>query len=206
MTAVIKSLAGTSSGLCIEYEELLCPNHTPRFWNGKLVQPSLIVTHSAECCETWEAADSLAKWVLGPDRPKASWNFACANADITMSVPVELQAWHAGPVNPYSIGVELAGKASQTAEQWADEYSTQQLTLYSMLTAVLCEIYQIPVRLVTPEELRRNHMAGVQSRGLCGHDTVTQALSGTHTDPGHGFPWDKFVQMVQTKSIGAPDE
>lgn len=206
MSGVVKSLAGTASGLCVEYREILTPNSSPRFWNGKLVAPTLITMHTAECGEVADGAENLATWGASANRPKASWTFAVANADITMSVPLNRLAWHAGPINPYSVGIELVGRAAQTADQWHDQYSNEQRTLASMLVAVLCESLQIPVRRVTPEELKRNHLAGIQSRGICGHADVTKALGGTHTDPGPCFPWDEFLEMVHNRAVGAPDD
>lgn len=206
MTATIKSLAGTSSGLCVEYREIASPNSNARFWLGKHVQPTLIVLHTAECGEAASAADSLATWDAGATRPKVSWHFAVADADITCSVDPGLCAWHAGPVNGYSIGIEHAGKAAQTAEQWADEYSTNQLRLSAMLTAVLCEIYQIPVRRIEPEAIATEHKAGRQPRGICGHIDITKSLGGSHTDPGPNFPWQSYLDRVRLIALGAPEE
>lgn len=203
---IIKSLAGTASGLCVEYREILSPNSNPRYWLGKPCKPSLIVIHTAECGEVASAADSLAKWDAGKDRPKASWHFAVADADITCSVDPKLCAWHAGPVNGYSIGIEHAGKAAQTEQQWHDEYSTNQLRLSAMLVAVLCEIYQIPVTLLDSEHIALEHRAGRQPRGICGHIDITHALGGTHTDPGPNFPWGEYLDRVRTIAIGAPSE
>jgi N-acetyl-anhydromuramyl-L-alanine amidase AmpD len=204
MVGIIKSLAGTDSGECIEYEELDSPNHNPRFWNGKLVKPSLIVIHTAECGETDAAPENLAIWDAGVNRPKASWNFAVGDISITCSVPPELLAWHAGPVNPYSIGIEHAGRADQTAELWADDYSTKELILSVSLCVVLCEKFQIPVRIVDVDELKANHNAGKQSWGICGHHTITEALSGSHYDPGPNFPWNDYISKIATRAIGAP--
>ena len=205
MGRIIKSLAGTVSGECFEYEEIISPNHNPRFWNGKLVKPSMIVIHTAQCGEVSSAPENLGDWDAGASRPQASWNFAIGNGSVSCSVPIELLAWHAGPVNAYSIGIEHAGKAEQTPEQWADEYSTAELNLSVLVCVVLCELLQIPVRLIEANELRENHHAGKQSWGICGHHTVTQALSGTHTDPGPNFPWDDYMARIKARALGAPN-
>lgn len=202
----LKTLCGTESGMAIEYRELESPNHNPRFWLGRLFKPTLIVIHTAECAETAGAPDALAEWDAGPNRPKASWHFAVGDGLITCSVDPSLLAWHAGPVNPYSIGIEHAGRAAQTSEQWHDEYSTHQLRASADLVAVLCEIYQIPARLVSYSELQVNHKRGVASRGICGHADVTRALGGTHTDPGVAFPWVEYQAMIFETAKGAPLE
>ena len=206
MSGAIKSIAGTASGLCVEYREIDSPNCNPRYWLGKRCQPTLIVIHTAECGEIANAAENLAQWDAGSERPKASWHFAVADADITCSVDPALSSWHSGPVNGYSIGIEHAGKAAQTAEQWGDEYSRNELELSAKLVAVLCEIYQIPVMKLEPHEIALAHHAGVQPRGICGHWDVTRALGGTHHDPGPDFPWDSYMARVREIAIGAPQE
>ena len=206
MSAIIKSLAGTSSNLCVEYREILSPNSNGRCWLGQRVKPTLIVIHTAECAEVASAADSLAKWDAGASRPRASWHFAVADADITCSVDPGLCAWHAGTVNGYSIGIEHAGRAAQTAEQWADEYSRNELELSAKLVAVLCEIYQIPPAKLIPHDIAWEHHAGRQPRGICGHDDITRSLGGTHTDPGLAFPWQSYIDRIRSIATGAPDK
>jgi N-acetyl-anhydromuramyl-L-alanine amidase AmpD len=204
MAGVIKTLTGTDSGISVQYEEIDSPNHNPRIWNGKFVKPSLIVIHTAECSQTPQEPENLATWDAGASRPQASWHFAVGNQSITCSVPIELLAWHAFSVNPYSIGIEHAGHAAQTVEDWANDYSIAELALSVNLCTVLCESLQIPVRIVSADELKANHHAGIQSWGICGHDTVTKALAGSHVDPGPNFPWDNYISQIATSATGAP--
>jgi N-acetyl-anhydromuramyl-L-alanine amidase AmpD len=194
-------ITGLTDGLQAAVNWVACPNFTrPR--RGII---SLIVMHTAEMAEIATAAEALAKWVSGPMRPQnASWHFAVDENSATQSVEMADEAWHAGPVNPVSIGIEMAGFAVQTREQWADQYSTYELAIAAGLVAVLCERFVVPVRRVTVEELHYGCKSGQWPTGIVGHVDVTRAISGSHTDPGPNFPWDGFLNSVRSFAQAAP--
>lgn len=193
-------LCGLTEGLQAVVDWRPSPNFTRR----RTRDVRLICIHTAECAESSTAAESLAAWVAGPARPKASWHFALDEDSVTQSVALDCESWHAGPINPWSVGIELAGRANQTVAQWGDLYSGYELAICSGLVAVLCEVYRIPVRRVSVDELRAGYRAGDPPRGLVGHVDVTRAISGSHTDPGPNFPWDAFLQRVAFFAQKAP--
>lgn len=194
---------GLTSGLTVECDWRPCPNFTrPR--RGLV---SLLCAHTAEMAEIKTAAEALASWVSGPMRPHtASWHFAVDCDSVTQSVELANESWHAGPINPVSIGVELAGFSAQTRVQWADQYSQLELYNTARLFAVLCERYQLPVRRVSVLELHEGMKTGKWPRGIVGHVDVTRAISGSHTDPGPNFPWTGFLGLVAQMAKGAPLE
>lgn len=151
----------------------------------------LIVIHSAECAETATAAEALQAWAAGPTAPKASWHYAVDVDSVTQSVRDEDTAWHAPGVNERAIGVELAGRASQSPEQWADAYSVAVLQRAAQLFADLCRRHNVPVKFVGADGLVRGE------RGITTHAEVSKAFKrSTHTDPGAGFPLVAFLQRV----------
>lgn len=164
---------------------------------------TLVVIHTAECGETTNAAESLASWGGGPNANKASWHYAVDNDSITQSCLEKDIAWHAGPVNNYSIGVEHAGRAAQTAEQWADDYSLATLERSAELVADICTRHGIQPWRLTADDLKR----GARS-GICGHVDVTNGLTAGkgHQDPGPGFPFAWYIERVQsyTARVSAP--
>lgn len=165
---------------------------------------TLFVIHTAECGEVATAAESLATWGARPDTRKASWHYAIDNDSITQSVRDADIAWHAGPINGCSIGIELAGRASQTPEQWADAYSTAQLDLAARFIAqkIREEYPHIPVRRLTPADL-----AAGERHGFCGHVDVAKGLKwGANPDPGAHFPWESFLDRVRAHLEGGADE
>lgn len=157
----------------------------------------LVVIHTAECGEVRSAAENVATWGSRPSAQGgpngASWHFMCDADSVTQSVRERDIAWHAGPANGFSIGIEHAGYHHQTADQWADPYSRAMLERSAQLVGDICRRHGIPVRRLTAEDLRRG-----ERQGLTGHVDVTMGLSGGkgHVDPGPNFPWDWYLRRV----------
>jgi len=160
---------------------------------------TLVCVHTAECGEHERAAENLQSWTAGPNASRASWHYAVDSDSITQSCLEKDIAWHAGPINDFSIGIEHAGYASQTAEQWADAFSMAMLERSAELVAGICARYGIPIVRVTADDLKR----GVRA-GICGHVDVTMGLTQGkgHLDPGRFFPWDYFLGRVRAFADG----
>lgn len=151
----------------------------------------LIVLHSMESQEKPGTARRVADWFAGPTAPQASAHFNVDAKEIVQCVRVEDVAWHAPGANANGIGIEHAGRAGQTAEEWADAYSMAMLERSVLLCAALCRRYDIPPVIVTPEALR------LQGQGITTHAYVSQAFKkSTHWDPGPNFPLAWYVSRV----------
>lgn len=123
----------------------------------------------------------------------ASAHYAVDNNSTTQMVQERDVAWHAGPANGFSVGVEHAGYAKQTAAEWADKYSLDMLERSAELVAGVCHRYGIP-----PVRLTARDLAEGKRWGICGHADVTQGFGkGTHWDPGPNFPWDLYLDRVR---------
>lgn len=165
----------------------------PTMWQHSSVIPRevrLIVLHSAECGESGTAAEALAGWGKSTNRPKASWHFAVDNNSVTQSVELDNISWHAGIVNSYSIGIEMAGRAAQTAAQWSDQYSLAMLENTARLLAVISGQYDLPLDFVDSDLSK--------ARGVTTHAAVTKCfcVKGGHSDPGPNFP----IELVLAKA------
>lgn len=179
-------------------------NHIPakNFSKANRTAIDLVVIHTAECGETSKAAENVAGYFAGSHAPQASAHYTVDNDSITQSVLEKDIAWHAGPVNGISIGVEHAGYAKQTAAEWNDDYSRAMLARSAELVGDICRRYSIPIRWLTAEDLARG-----ERRGICGHVDVTKGLkSGTHWDPGPNFPVDSYLAMVAGHAGETPPE
>lgn len=150
-----------------------------------------IVLHTAEIAEKPNAAEALAAWASGPKAPAASWHFGVDSDSIAQCVREEDIAWQAPGCNGVGIGIEMAGWARQTAEEWFDDYSRDMLIRTSALVRYLCDKYQIPVKYVGAEALKRGE------KGITTHVQVSRAFrKSDHVDPGANFPMDWFLEQV----------
>lgn len=111
-------------------------------------------------------------------------------------------AYHAPP-NSGSLGVEICDNPGPSESRpysvgrWADGDHRKALLLTAELVAGLCKAYGIPIRKLSPSELR----AG--KKGICGHIDISHAWrQTTHWDPGE-FPWTEFIRLVKKAADGA---
>lgn len=166
----------------------------------------------AVCIHTMEApdgpvtAENVANWFASQptngalvNGVKFSGTSAHWNVDsnsIVQSVREQDVAWHAGPVNNWSIGVEHAGYAKQTEPEWLSDYNMAMLDRSAQLVAEICRRWDIPVQRVTADDLRKG-----KRNGIFGHMDVTNGLTGGlgHQDPGEAFPWQMYLTNVSEK-------
>lgn len=151
----------------------------------------LIVLHSMESQEKPGTARAVADWFAGVKAPPASAHYCVDAGAIVQCVRDEDIAWHAPGANSNGIGIEHAGRASQTLEDWMDTYSRLMLERSIGLCIALCKKWDIPPVIVTPEALR------LQGQGITTHAYVSEAFKrSTHTDPGKNFPLAWYVSRV----------
>lgn len=107
--------------------------------------------------------------------------------------------------NRLGIQYELCGTA-QTRAQWQDAASLPTLRNAARQAARDCRKHGIPVRRLTVAETRKAWVDYPNGpTGFVGHVDCTYAYpedGGDHTDPGTGFPWDLFLDMVRAELEG----
>lgn len=157
----------------------------------------LVVLHTGELPEKPTGAEAVANYF---SRPRdANGNVVTASShfvhddDSTVQCVLEKDIAYAAPgANNNGIQIEHAGYARQTAAEWADDYSTRELTISAQLTAKLCAKYAIPPNYVDDLGL----LAG--ARGITTHVSVSKAFKrSTHTDPGPNFPMERYLELVR---------
>lgn len=163
------------------------------FTKASRTEVDLVVVHDMEYPERPNGAEWCADFFAGPNAPKASAHYCVDNDSIVQCVRDEDVAWHAPGANHNGIGIEHAGYAKQTADEWLDDYSIAMLERSAELVAMLCRKYGIPVERPSVDALK----AG--ARGIVGHKDCTDAFSGGkgHWDPGPGFPWAHYLDRVR---------
>jgi len=171
----------------MEYPYVKSPNVTRA--TGRSID--VVVIHTMEISERADAAEICARWFQSPVSEVSA--HYCVDADsVVQCVREKDVAWHARGGNANSIGVELAGFASQTRRDWGDPYSAAVLERAASLVADVCRRRRVPVRWLVAEDL----VAG--RRGLTGHSEVSEAFKQSdHWDPGDGFPVEAFLDRVR---------
>jgi N-acetyl-anhydromuramyl-L-alanine amidase AmpD len=153
-----------------------------------------IVLHSMEAGEASTTAENVSKWFAsGKGAPMASAHYCIDDDSIVQCVKDEHVAFHAGTTgNKYGIGIELAGYARQTKEQWLDNFSYKMLKQAAQLTANLCKKFNIPAEFKDRKGLKNNE------KGITTHNEITFAFrESTHIDPGPNFPMDLYISWVK---------
>lgn len=151
-----------------------------------------IVLHTAEVAEIRNAAQVVAAGFARPGSPAVSAHYCVDARSIVQCVHEEDIAFHARGANDTSIGIELAGRAAQTAAEWDDMYSRDMMDRAARLVADICRRRMIPAAPVDA--------AGLQAgaRGITTHAEVSRAFRrSTHTDPGPRFPMQTFLAKVR---------
>ncbi len=116
-------------------------------------------------------------------------------------------AWHAPP-NQHSLGIEMCDvpgpvpgeprrsarwKALRRSWRWARPDQRRMLARTARLTARLCLAYDVPVRFLTPAQLRAGRA------GITTHNNVSRAWGqSTHWDPGW-WPRRRFMRLVRKR-------
>lgn len=186
------------------------PNTIPlveaRFYARIVRRPRLITLHSMEAAEASTTAERCAAYLanLPRDLPKKDWKstgYCIDSAHVVQCVPDHLVAYHAPGVNEIAIGLEHAGYARQTREEWLDDFGERMLRLSVQLAARLCRTWKIRPIFIAAADLPAC-VADTSVSGFTTHWEVSQAFHrSTHTDPGPGFPLDWYLDRIAAELV-----
>lgn len=161
------------------------------------LNPIWVVLHTMETPEGDQIAENIASWFANPVAGTSA--HYCVDPDsVVQCVDERACAWAAMQVgNAYGIHIEMAGRAAQTAAEWADGPSQAILARTAALTADICRRHNIPARYLTDQQLADGE------RGITTHAQISRVFKQSdHTDPGEGFPTQQFLGLVQ-RALGA---
>ena len=167
----------------------------PRSWtaaNRSSVQ--LVVIHTTEGSAQAESAEDGAAYDQRRTDGTSTHYFHDSNSTV-QCVRTADQA-HAARTQGNRRGIqhELCTRAGSA--DWNNAYHTAMLRRAAKQAARDARKWGIPVRHLSVAQVAD----GV--KGFCGHADITAAFpqdNGTHTDPGTGFPWSRFLDMVRAE-------
>jgi hypothetical protein len=175
------------------------PEHAPRFVRAKHFrawasptsrQITHVVIHTAECSESPTGAEAVAAYFASIDRP-ASAHFCLDSDSAVQCVRLDDVAFAAPPLNDAGVHIELAGFARQSAEEWADAYSSAEVERLARLVGSLCRRFALPIVYVDAAGLK----AG--AKGITTHADVSNAFhQSDHQDPGPHFPMARLLEIA----------
>lgn len=159
----------------------------------------LIVIHDMEYPETNTAAADVAKYFADPkddqgNPVKASAHICVDEAHIIQCVMDSDVAYAAPGCNSDGIQVELAGYGKQSRGDWLDPYGLELINMAAHAVAQYLVKFDLPLAHLTNDQLKAGRA------GIIGHYQASEVYHGSdHTDPGPNFPWDFFLDHVQTQ-------
>lgn len=164
-------------------------------WSPAL-NPIWVVLHTMETPEHNQISENIAGWFANPIAQTSA--HYCVDPDsVVQCVDERACAWAAMQVgNANGIHIEMAGRAAQTAAEWADAPSQAILARTAALTADICRRHNIPAWYLTDQQLANGE------KGITTHAQISRVFKQSdHTDPGGGFPMDQFIGLVR-KALG----
>lgn len=156
--------------------------------------PLWIVVHDMEASETRTRAENTANYFATlPDGRSVSSHYCVDNDSVVQCVKLADTAYTVGnrPGNYRGINWEFSGFASQTREQWLDQFGVDMFAQAAPYIRADAVKYDIPLVRRTVDELQ------AKLPGVTSHNDLRLAFGGTtHTDPGPNFPWDYFMDLL----------
>lgn len=160
------------------WRSIRAAHYTP----GRASPISLVVVH----CTEGSTAEGAARWFANP-RSAGSAQVVVDDEFVYRCVDDRDTAWHARGANSIGLGLEIAGFARWSRDEWLAHMP--RLREAARIHAGWNRAYSIPL----VESTTRGYHSHA---GLPGND---------HTDPGAGFPWDVYLDAVREFS-GLPVE
>lgn len=177
------------------------PQETIR-WTGERGGPNLPTTvvaihESVGITEAWDLA-------LFCERRGVSYHDLVDLGQLIHTVPFEFIAWHLRKANPRAVGLCLTTPVqAYNRAQWLGPQFVK-VEYAAWWAARTCHIRGVPIRLLTPQQIRAAVRGDKSAAGICTHEDYTIATGdGTHVDP-RNFPKDAFLQMA-LGAAGQPD-
>lgn len=169
-----------------------------RHTSGRQSRVTRIVIHGTVSPCTRGGARSVARYFQS-DSAGGSAHYVVDPGEVVRCYDERTICWHAPP-NTNTIGVELCDPQKGPTSRWRDDDHEAMLQRAAALVRQIAARWSVPLTRLTVAEVK----AG--KRGICGHVDVSKAFGQTdHSDPGSGFPWAHFMELVRDGDGPADD-
>lgn len=126
----------------------------------------------------------------------ASSHAGCDNVKTVTYIDPQYSSWTLLNGNSRSVNMEICGWARWTRDEWLGP-QRGRLIQAANWARQMCERFGIPKKYIGSAGVARGEA------GIIGHvDYTNGAKDGNHWDPGPGFPWDVFIDLVNQSSGG----
>ncbi len=167
-----RAVGVAQQGLGAEYPGADRWQQSPNYSQGR-TDYRWVVVHT-----TQGGYSGAVSWLSNPSaNVSAHYVIRSSDGHITQLVQHADTAWHAQCYNARSIGLEHEGFVADPGKWYTDALYTES----AKLTKWICDRHNIPKD--------RNHIVGHA-------DIPQQCNTGGHYDPGTGWNWTKYMQLV----------
>lgn len=160
-----------------------------------------LVLHDMQAPNKGGIAAAVANYFHTMDVPRengASAHECIDNGAVVQCVHDGDVAWAAPDANSLGYHFEMTGYASQSTNDWLDDYGHDMLKLAAQRVRQKADERGIPVVFRRASDL----VAGLP--GITTHYECSKAFGGNHWDPGPGFPMDYFISLVLGQAAPIP--
>lgn len=128
----------------------------------------------------------------------ASAHYVIDPGEIVQCLTESTVGYHAPP-NTGSLGFELCDPQAGSSSRWKDANHEAMLRRAAALVRARAKHWGVPLVKLSAADLKAGR------RGICGHADVSAAWHLTdHIDPGTGFPWAHFMDLVKGEDNDMP--
>jgi N-acetyl-anhydromuramyl-L-alanine amidase AmpD len=159
------------------------------YHGGRQSSVTRIVIHGTVSPCQAGGAQSVARYFQSPSTG-GSAHYVVDPGEVVCCVDEHTIAYHAPP-NTGSIGVELCDPQKGASSRWGDAAHEAMLRRAAVLVREVAARWGVPLKKLTVAQVKAGQ------HGICGHVDVSKAFKQTdHSDPGTGFPWAHFMDLV----------
>jgi hypothetical protein len=156
----------------------------------------LIVVHDMESAVSNQTAESCARYFQTITRP-ASAHYCVDPDSIVQCWPDMGTAFHAPGANNDGLGIEMAGFARNSRQDWLNEHAV--LERCAKLVIDRARAHNVPLVHLTDQQLAAGYA------GIVDHSAVSRTYKRSdHSDTGPNFPWDVFMGLVTQQETAVP--